>query len=227
MNIRQQTDGASCDAACISLRRLLLAVILVVGGCSTRSYTHYLVEPAPERSEALEDERGTLLQPFTMGSTTALKLRWRQGEQLTELELPLLASGQRIVVEHAEGTTPPERLPATRLVPPAPTLADQTLEAAYRARGLTVDESAATISIGRGRMMMEQALSAGNHQLALEWCALVLARYPSHPDFLRAKGSLLYLIGEREKAIEVYESVEEIESDPQVVEMLERLRSSE
>ena len=203
---------------------LLLAGAQLESGCSTRSYTHYLVEPAPARSELLEDEEGTLLQPFTFGSTTALKVRWNDGQTLTEIELPLLASGQRIIIEHAEGVNGPERLPATGLVPPPPTLADQTLEAAYRSRGLPVREEAATISLGRARQLMEAALRESNHQLALEWCALVLARYPSHPEFLRAKGSLLYLVGEREKAIEIYEAAEEIESDPQVVQMLERLR---
>ena len=56
---------------------------------------------------------------------------------------------------------------------------------------------------------------------------MVLARYPSHPEFMRAKGSILFLLGEREKAIEVYEAVEEIETDPQVRQMLEELRKGE
>ena len=71
---------------------------------------------------------------------------------------------------------------------------------------------------------MEAGIKAGNYQLALEWCEMALARYPSHPGFLRAKGSILLLMGEREKAIEVYEKVEEIESDPQVRKQLEELQ---
>jgi tetratricopeptide (TPR) repeat protein len=74
---------------------------------------------------------------------------------------------------------------------------------------------------------MQAALAAGNYQLALEWCALVLARYPSHPETLRAKGSILLLLGEREKAIEVYEESEEIESEASVREKLEELQSQE
>jgi regulator of sirC expression with transglutaminase-like and TPR domain len=71
---------------------------------------------------------------------------------------------------------------------------------------------------------MQDALNAGNYQVALEWCELVLARYPSHPETLRAKGSILLMLGEREKAIEVYEAVEEIETDPSVRRKLEELQ---
>ena len=35
------------------------------------------------------------------------------------------------------------------------------------------------------------------------------------------------MMGEREKAIEIYEAVEEIESDPQVRQMLETLRQGD
>ena len=55
----------------------------------------------------------------------------------------------------------------------------------------------------------------------------MLARYPSHPETLRAKGSILLMLGERDKAIEVYEEVEEIESDPAVRQKLEELQKQE
>jgi len=95
---------------------------------------------------------------------------------------------------------------------------------AYRARGLRVKTEEPDVSIARSRTLMEGAIRNGNYQLGLEWCELVLARYPSHPAFLRAKGSILSLMGESKKAIEVYEAAEEIESDPHVREMLEKLR---
>ena len=53
---------------------------------------------------------------------------------------------------------------------------------------------------------------------------LMLARYPSHPEFMRAQASILLLMGERDKAIEIYEAVEEIESDPAVRKKLEELQ---
>ena len=202
-------------------------LLLSCGGCASRNYTHYLIEPAPATNPALEEEEGTELRPFGFGSTTAMKVRWNDGNVITEVEIPMLASGQRIVIEHTAAATDVQTIPATRLVPPAPSVADKTLDEAYRERGLRVNPDAPEISISRARSLMQEALVAGNHQLALEWCELILARYPSHPETLRAKGSILLLLGERDKAIEVYEEVEEIESDPVVRKKLEELRNQE
>ena len=115
-------------------------------------------------------------------------------------------------------------IPATRVVPPPPTQADTALIEAYRARGLRIDEGAPEVSITRARTLMQDAVKGGNYQLALEWCETVLQRYKSHPEFLRAKASLLLMMGERDKAIEIYEQVEAIESDPAVRKKLEELQ---
>lgn len=201
----------------------LLLIALLLGGCASRNYTHYLIEPAPATNPALIEEEGTQLRPMAFGSTTSMKVSWNNGSTITEVEIPLLASGQRVVIEHAAGATGVETIPATRLVPPRPTLADATLEKAYRDRGLAVNPDALEVSLSAARGRMKEALDAGNYQVALEWCELVLARYPSHPESLRAKGSILLMLGEREKAIEVYEAVEEIETDPSVRRKLEEL----
>lgn len=200
-----------------------MLVFLLLGGCASRSYTHYLIEPAPATPEALEEPEGTQLRPFGFGSTTAMQVRWNDGNVITEVQIPMLASGQRIVIEHGASGTDVPVIPATRLVPPPPTVGDGSLDAAYRERGLRVNPDAPEISISRARTRMQEALASGNYQLALEWCEMVLARYPSHPETLRAKGSMLLMLGERDKAIEVYEEVEEIESDPLVRQKLEEL----
>lgn len=205
-------------------RSLGAAVLLLGTGCAAKNYTHYLIEPAPVVNEVLEEPEGTQLRPLGFGSTTAMTVRWNDGDTLTEVSIPLLASGQRIVVAHSPGSGAVDRIPATRLVPPPPTSADDTLVEAYRERGLRVDPDAAEVSLSGARTKMQAALAEGNYQLALEWCALVLDRYPSHPETLRAKGSILLLMGERDKAIEVYETAEEIESDPQVRRQLDELQ---
>jgi tetratricopeptide (TPR) repeat protein len=205
------------------------ALLLPLGltACAARSYTHYLLEPAPGTPEEFEEEEGTQLRPFGFGSTTAMQVRWNDGNVITEVQIPMLASGQRIVIEHGALGSELETIPATRLVPPRPTAADEVLDKAYRDRGLAVNPDAPEVSIAEARTRMQQALATGNYQLALEWCELVLARYPSHPETLRAKGSLLLLLGERQQAIEVYEAVEEIESDPVVRKKLEELLRQE
>jgi hypothetical protein len=202
---------------------MMLAVLAL--GCASRNYTHYLIEPAPQTNPVLEErEEGAQLRPFGFGSTTAMHVRWNDGDVITEVQIPMLASGQRIVIEHTASATPIETIPATRLVPPPPSVADKSLDEAYRQRGLAVNPEAPEVSISKGRTLMQEAINTGNFQLALEWCELVLARYPSHPETLRAKGSILLMLGEREKAIEVYEAVEEIESDPAVRKKLEELQ---
>lgn len=205
---------------------LLFWLAAPLTGCATRNYTHYLIEPAPEVNQAFEEEDGTQLRPMGFGSTTAMTVNWNDGDVITEVQIPMLASGQRIVIEHSAQATDVETIPATRLVPPPPITADSVLEDAYRERGLRVNTDAPAVSIIQARTNMKTAIEAGNYELALEWCELILARYPSHPETLRAKGSILVLIGEREKAIEVYEQVEEIESDPAVRQQLEKLQNA-
>lgn len=199
-------------------------LVLLATSCAARSYTHYLIDPAPKVDPIFEEEEGTQLRPVGFGSTTSMKVRWNDGSIITEVEIPMLASGQRIVVEHTPTGSPVETIPASRLVPPTPTVADATLDEAYRERGLRVNPDAPEVSITASRTRMQEAIASGNYELALEWCELVLARYPAHPETLRAKGSILLLLGERDKAIETYEEVEEIESTPAVRKKLEELQ---
>jgi tetratricopeptide (TPR) repeat protein len=153
-----------------------------------------------------------------------MKVRWNDGNLATEVDVPMLASGQRIVIEHGQGNPKVKTIPSTRLVAPPPTPADASLIEAYRSRGLSVDDAAPEVSIVRARAQMQDATKAGNYALALEWCEVVLRRYKSHPEFLRAKASLLLMMGEKDKAIEIYEQAEAIESEPSVRKKLEELQ---
>ncbi len=205
------------------MKRHLLLLLPLLASCAGRNYTYYLVEPAPQKNPALKEE-GTLMRPMGFGSTTVMKVRWNDGNLITEVDVPMLATGQRVVIEHGAGNKDVKTIPATRVVPPPPARADTALIEAYRARGLRVDEDAPEVSISRARTLMQDAIKGGNYHLALEWCETVLQRYKSHPEFLRAKASLLLMMGEREKSIEIYEQVEAIESDPGVRKKLEELQ---
>lgn len=202
----------------------VLGLCVAASACTARNYTYYLVEPAPTKNPVFKEE-GTMTRPFGFGSTTVMKVRWNDGNLVTEVDVPMLASGQRIVVEHSAATNNVKTVAATKVVAPPPSRADDALIEAYRARGLRVNEEAPDVSITRARTLMQEALKSGNYQMALEWCEMVLARYRAHPEFLRAKASVLLLMGERDKAIEIYEAVEEIESDPAVRKKLEELQS--
>lgn len=205
---------------------LLLLPLLVGSACASRNYTYYLIDAPTEKHPALEEE-GTLSRPFGFGSTSVMKVRWNDGDVITEIDVPMLSSGQRVVIEHAAGSDQVKTIPSTRVVPPPPTPADESLVEAYRSRGLSIDESAPEVSITRARSLMQEAIKGGNYALALEWAETVLQRYKSHPEFLRAKASLLLMMGERVKAIEIYEQVEAIESDPAVRKKLEELQGQQ
>ena len=205
------------------MNRLLLLGFLVAQSCTTRNYTYYLVDPTPKKHPALKEE-GTLVRPFGFGSTTVMKVRWNDGSTITEVDVPMLATGQRVVIEHGAGAGEVKTIPATRVVPPPPTGADASLIEANRARGLNIDDTAPEVSLTRARALMQEATKGGNYGLALEWCETVLHRYKSHPEFLRAKASILLMMGERDKAIEIYEQAETVESDPTVRRKLEELQ---
>lgn len=225
--VEEPTDEAARRSArALRPGHLFGALVLLLPlwtACAARNYTHYLIEPEPRRTPALKEE-GTLTRPFGFGSTTVMKVRWNDGNVITEVDVPMVSTGQRIVIEHGAGSGEVKTIPATRVVPPPRTRADDALIEAYRARGLRIDEAAPDVSITRARSLMQEALKGGNYQLALEWCEAVLQRYPSHPELLRAKASLLLMMGERDKAIEIYEQAEAIESDPAVRKKLEELQ---
>ena len=150
------------------MKPCILLMSLLLSACAARSYTHYLIEPAPKKRPPLEEE-GTLLRPFGFGSTTVMKVSWNDGQRLTEVHVPMLASGQRIVIEHADTSGQVKTLPSTRLVPPRPTIADKSLIEAYRARGLRVKTEAPDVSITGARTKLEAAVREGNYQLGLDW----------------------------------------------------------
>lgn len=208
------------------MKRLFVVGVVALSGCTARNYTYYLIEPTVKKSSTLKED-DTLVRPFGFGSTTVMKVRWNDGKVLTEVDVPVLASGQRIVIEHGQGSNPVKTIAPMRLVPPPPTKADASLVEAYRSRGLKVEEDAPDVSISRAMALMQEATRGGNYALALEWCETVLARYKTHPEFLRAKASLLLMMGERDKAIEVYEAAEAVESDPAVRKKLEDLRKQQ
>jgi tetratricopeptide (TPR) repeat protein len=211
----------------INRAHTLAAAALALSACASRNYTYYLVEPPPPRQPALEEPQGTAARPLGFGSTTVMKVRWNDGNLITEVDVPMLSTGQRIVIEHGAGSKAVKTIPSSRVVPPAPSKADTALIEAYRARGLRIDEDAPEVSITRARALMQDAIKGGNYAQALEWCETVLARYKSHPEFLRAKASILLMMGEREKAIEVYEQAESVESDPGVRKKLEELQKQQ
>jgi tetratricopeptide (TPR) repeat protein len=204
-------------------RTLLLFVAMGCVGCAARNYTYYLVDQPPKKALSLKEEP-PLARPLGWGTATVMKVRWNDGQTLTEIDVPVLASGQRIIIEHGEASKEVKTIAPMKLVPPPPTAADTSLVEAYRAKGLAVRDGFPEVSLSRASAAMQEATKTGNYALALEWAETVLQRYPSHPEFLRAKASILLMMGEKDKAIEIYEKAEAVESDPAVRKKLEELQ---
>ncbi|APS00781.1 hypothetical protein [Pajaroellobacter abortibovis] len=74
-------------------------------------------------------------------------MKWNSGNLITEVDIPVLLTGQRIVIEHSPDSPEVKKIPATRLVPPSLTLADRALIGACRNHGLCIDENAPEINI--------------------------------------------------------------------------------
>lgn len=197
------------------------------GGCSTseKPYTHYLLDPRVVIDRSLS-EQGDM--PVPKDSTTGdrtIKARWNDGKSYTELDIPIIASGQRIVIEHDARRSDPKKK-GPDIILPAPTATDSShleMHNAYLAKGLAENTKSPEISLSQARIKLDQAVRARNYALALGIVDKVLSRYPSHPEFLRARGSVLLLLGEKAKASEVYEQAQDIEFDPSVERKLKEL----
>jgi hypothetical protein len=208
---------------------IMIGIGLFLSACSSRNYTSFLLDEPVNKNASLK-EQGPPIKADSVAGNSVMKVRWNDGRVFTEVDVPLLNSGQRIVIEHStkSGSIADPKNPQTPrgVVVPPPTKTDDSLAEAYKDRGLKENTQAPEVSITRTRSLMQEATKSGNYSLALEYCEAVLTRFPSHPEFLRAKGSLLLLVGEREKAIETYEKAEEIESTPQVKKKLEELQKN-
>ncbi|MEL6543672.1 MAG: hypothetical protein AAFQ82_03540 [Myxococcota bacterium] len=88
-----------------------LLAALTLAGCAGRNYTYYLVRPTPKKSAALKGEE-ELAQPLRYGSTSTMKVRWNDGDTVTEIDVPVLEGGQRIVIEHGALDSESSTIPA-------------------------------------------------------------------------------------------------------------------
>lgn len=68
----------------------------------SRNYTNYLVDTPIIKDESIK-ETGTPLRPYAALQGQSMKVRWNDGQIYTEVDVPLLSSGQRIVIDHNTG----------------------------------------------------------------------------------------------------------------------------
>ena len=193
--------------------------------CLSDSYVQYLVDP-----EVVIDPQ-LLRQPTDSQATVVtsqhppIKVRYGDGEGYSEVEIPVVSRGQRVVIEHRRPDEPKVAGPDVMVRPPYPNdSSHKVLAGSYVQKGLRENQDAAPISLSDAQSKIKQFYQQANYDMALRVADKALARYPSHPTFLRAKGSILTAMGERDLAIEIYENAQDVEYDETVDWQLATLR---
>jgi tetratricopeptide (TPR) repeat protein len=198
----------------------LLAALAPATACtSTREFWRYVVEDDTEKPlekrEKGEVDAPRLLSPYNV------KVVYNDGSTSTEVLIPVLSSGQQIIIDH-KSTASPQSL---SVVPLPPSDADKTVEDAYVKSGGPVSQKGAPVSIVKTQERIRELVKDGNYGLALEFAEQVLKRYPNHVKTLRTKGSLLLKLGEREAALKTYQKAQEIEPDPRVEDQIKAIEN--
>lgn len=209
------------------MKRVPFALLFIVlsWACTTRGYVNYLVDPdvnvPPALTESSESAKALPSQP-----TEKIKVAINNGESLTEIEVPVSSSGQIVLVEPGSKKSARAGDKGPSVQPPVPNSDDavhRSLHQAYVQKGLKENTEAPPVSLSQSRSRMEQAIRLGKYTEALAYAEMALNRYPSQVSFLRAKGSILLLLGEKEEAIRVYEKAQEIDFSASVAKKIAEL----
>ena len=152
-------------------------------------------------------------------SQDTVRVVYTDGSSQTEVYIPVLTSGQQILIDQKSSQSPA----GLALVPYAPTPADKTLEDAYIKAGNPVSNKA--VSLVKTQEMIRKFIKTGDYAIALQYAEQILRRYPNHVETLRTKGSLLLKIGERDAALETYRKAQDIEPNAKVAEQIHILES--
>lgn len=197
---------------------LWLVITLQLSCASSKSFWRYIVEDEVEKPVR---PKGEVDLPRVM-SPHNVKVVFNDGSASTEVLIPVLATGQQIVIDHRTLNAP--RSVSLTPLPPVP--ADKDLEESYLKAGHSIDTKKSPVSIVKTHEKIRQLVKEGNDAVALEYVEQLLARYPNHVKTLRTKGSLLLKMGEREAAIKAYLKAQEIEPDPRVEEQIQATQKS-
>lgn len=192
---------------------------LLIGCNSTKEFWRYVVDKEVSKPLA-ERETGTVDTP-RMLSPHNVKVVYNDGSTSTEVLIPVLSSGQQILIAHNSRTSPS----ALSVVPLPPGDADRALEDSYLESGKQVIRKEAPVSIVKTQSRIQELVKEGNYSLALEYADKLLKRYPNHVKTLRTRGSLLLKIGEKNESIKAYQKAQDIEPDPRVEELIKKLES--
>lgn len=207
-------------ATAIAIAMALLGAYLLSGCASGREFWSFVVEePVQKPMKRETGETPTQAQ----NPQPPLKVTYSDGSTSTQVEIPVLTTGQQIIIDHKG--RPLEK--GIGLVPLPPVESDKSLEEAYLSTGNAISQKAPPVSIIKTKSEIQKLAKQGNYALALEYAGQLLQRYPNHVETLRTKGALLLKLGEREAALDAYEKAQDIEPSKKVEKQIQILRKQE
>lgn len=198
-----------------------ILIILNLAACASgREFWNFVVEEPVKKP--ITRETGEI-EVSTPANQQAVKVTFNDGSTSTQVEIPVLSSGQQIVIDHKG--RPSEK--SIGLVPLPPVDSDKSLEDAYLEKGNSISQRAAPVSIVKTKSEIQKLVKQGNYSLALEYATQLLQRYPNHAETLRTKGALLLKMGERDAALEAYQKAQDIMPSSRVAKQIEEIKKSE
>lgn len=205
-----------------TIHRIFIASQLFAVACSSSySYRTYVVPKEAHITPTLRKSGTVSQRSGRFGQAQTMTVRYNDGNVITEIEIPVLSSGQTVLITPVSQRAKNAPTP----VPQVPSLVDRQLVDSYTRSGGKIIRSKPDVSLVKMHGRIQGLVADGQYSLALEMIDLVLQRYPQHPEFLRMQGSCYLSIGEKSAAIAAYEKAQQITPDDQTEALLKKLTS--
>ena len=207
------------------MKHLILTYAILLSISCESTYTKYIVDPEIVVPEAIEDTKAAPMSSKSSDDYKYITVKQNNGKSYTEVVIPIFSKGQKIIVDYEGDKNRLASIAPSSLAPP-PFANDRVhleMERAYKSKGFTVNSSAAPVSLSKSRKLLEKYMRKNNYASALLLTDKVLERYPSQVEFMRAKGSIYLLMGEKEASISTFEKAQAIDYSENVQYQIDNL----
>lgn len=207
------------------MRQIFLITTLLMSLSCESTYTKYIVDPEIVVPKGIEQSEAAPLSSKSSDDYKYVTVKQNNGKSYTEVLIPIFSKGQKIIVDYEGDKNRVASLAPGQVAPP-PFANDRIhleMERAYKSKGFVVNSSAAPVSLSKSRKLLESYMKKNNYASALILTDKVLERYPSQVEFMRAKGSIYLLMGEKEASISTFEKAQAIDYSENVQYQIDNL----
>ncbi len=207
------------------MRQIFIMISLILSLSCESTYTKYIVDPEIVVPKAIEDTEAPALSSKSSNEYKYITVKQNNGKSYTEVLIPIFSKGQKIIVDYEGDKNKLASLAPNEVAPP-PFANDRIhleMERAYKSKGFTVNTTATPVSLSKSRKLLEKYMKNNNYASALILTDKVLERYPSQVEFMRAKGSIYLLMGEKEASISTFEKAQAIDYSENVQYQIDNL----